>query len=241
MAPHSIQLPLRAADQHRMCGQGFLVVIMGQVFLTAYRRVFDPATGWVDMLTNVLCTGVAHSLFFIQDWWALPPDPPCSPGIARHIWHYSTLPRTLMYFGICGRTQIVTMGLRHLLPPLLLLPLGRGSLFHLLQEIAPSRLGGNGGGFRSVLERMANTGRSLPGLALTMLGTAAGCWFVSALGAYSDRHELRLIQDPEEDERWNEWFRSKHGHRVSSGVGQLVTAVIWGVGYGTRLWVTWPS
>ncbi|KAK8859124.1 hypothetical protein PGQ11_009858 [Apiospora arundinis] len=239
MTLHFIQLPLRAADADRLLKFGFVVIIYGQLCVTAYRRIFDPATGWVDMSTNLLCTFVAHSLFFCRDWLALPLDSSCGPGFVRQIWHYSTLPRTRMYFGICARTQILTMGLRHLLPPLLLLPLGKGSLFRLLREIVPSRWGG-GGGIRSALERMAITRRWLPRLALTIVRTAAGCWLVSSLGAFLDNHELRLIQDPEEDERWNQWVVSELGQRWSTLdlVGKSVATILLGIGYSIRLWVT---
>ncbi|KAK6859107.1 hypothetical protein PG995_004960 [Apiospora arundinis] len=241
MAPRLIQLPLRAADDYRLLKFGFVVIGFGQMFVTTYRRIFDPAAGWVDMFANLLCTTVAHSVVFCRDWWALPPDPSCGPGIARQIWHYSTLPRTRMYFGIYARTQIVTMGLRNLLPPLLLLPLGKGSLFRFLREITPSRWGGGGGGIRRAFERRAITRRCLPGLALKILGTAAGCWLVSSLGAFLENHELRLIQDPEEDERWNQWVVSQLRRRGSTLdlAAKSVATVLLVVGYSIRLWVTW--
>ncbi|KAK7994481.1 hypothetical protein PG991_016069 [Apiospora marii] len=190
------QLPMSPADQYRLWKEGTGVLWFGQVYLTVYLRLFDPTAGLCDMCSNILCISVGHVLAHRRTWQPttpadLPP-PPASAGIARQVWCYSTRPRTDMLFAICAQSQVVALSLRYLLPQAfrLLHPAATGNLIRLF--VTPSRWASAVAGISC---------RGLPVLALKVLGTAAGCWLVSAMGTFAEADTLRMIEDPEEDNR----------------------------------------
>ncbi|KAK8073000.1 hypothetical protein PG996_006348 [Apiospora saccharicola] len=224
------QPPMSAADQYRLYKEGHPVIWFGQVYLTVYRRLFDPTTGWCDMFSNIVCISIGHLIAHRRTWQPttptdLPP-PSASSGIARQVWYYSTRPRTSMYFAVCAQSHVVALSLRYLLPQafkLLLDPAATGYLVRFV--VTPSCWAG-------VVARIPC--RRLPVLALKVLGTTVGCWLVSAVGTFADEDTLRMIQDPEEDERRNRYYNTPKGRKQCARVVQAITIVMYGIGYGIR-------
>ncbi|KAK8121738.1 hypothetical protein PG984_010408 [Apiospora sp. TS-2023a] len=213
------QPPMSEENQRRLATEGYPVICFGQLTVTLYRRLFDPTYGLGDLYANFLCIGLGHMVTHFRTLQPttpadLPP-PPASFGIARQVIYYATRRRTLMHLNICARSHAVALSLRHLLPLLPRLFLVPGAATSLVRlAVTPSRWPG------AVMEL---SGRRLPALALTALGTAAGCWAVSTVGTFSDVDTLYMIQNPEEDERRNllantpEWQRQLD-HRFQGGM-----------------------
>ncbi|KAK8081098.1 hypothetical protein PG997_008916 [Apiospora hydei] len=233
-----MSFPWSEPDQRRLLLEGYPVICLGQLYLTVYRRLFDPTTGWGDMFANLGCMAVGHLVANANTWQpatlAELPTPPASYGIARQVCYYATRRRTRNYLITCAWSHALALSLRYLLPQvpkLLRLPAAVASGLPRLVATPPSHH------WAGAVAGLSSYRRRLPGLALTVLGTAAGCWAVSTLGTFADVDTLRMIADPEEEERRARRASTPEWQKENTRMVQAVGIAMTGIGYGIRYMV----
>ncbi|KAK7949154.1 uncharacterized protein PG986_010040 [Apiospora aurea] len=129
------------------------------------------------MFTNLLYMSVKHAMIHRDAWRSTTPAelPQVSSffGVEPEVYPYGMRPLTRMYLGICTRSHVVALLFRYLLPQAIRL------------VVAPSSC------WASTVTGVSP--RHPPGLALTVLGTAAEWWLLSIMGTAADVDTMRKI------------------------------------------------
>ncbi|KAK7955723.1 uncharacterized protein PG986_004945 [Apiospora aurea] len=229
-------------DQRRLLFEGYPVIGLGLLELAIFRRRFDPTTGWGDLFANLGCMAVGHLVANAVTWRPVTlaelPSPPASFGIARQVWYYATRRRTRTYLTTCAWSHAVALSLRYLLPQVPRLLRGLRLLAAVASGLPPRLIATPLSHYwASAMAELTSYRPRLPGLALTVLGTAVGCWAVSTMGTFADVDTLRMIADPEEEERRIRLASTPEWQEESARMLRAEGLVMTCIGYGIRYMV----